>query len=72
MAEAAALGRRFAELDRRLADDARQVEQHYTEVYKNLNSGIIDPPDFGSRALRCFHSEMPVGFGVDEFVASWE
>ena len=71
-AESAALGRRFAELARRLAADARQVEQHYTEVYEDLNPGEINPPDFESRPLRCFHSEMPVGFGVDEFVASWQ
>jgi len=71
-AEAAALGRRFTELDRRLAADARPVEQHYTEVYEDLDPGEIDPPHFESRPLRCFHSEMPVGFGVDEFVANWE
>ena len=69
--EAGALGPRFAELNRRLEADAAAVEAHYTKVNAELKGEGAEPPNFASRALRCFHCEMPAGFGVEESIASW-
>lgn len=69
--EASALQQRFAPLDERLAADAARVHERYAAVYAELKPDAESPPNFESRALRQFHSDMPFEFGVDEFVASW-
>ena len=70
-AEAAALGERFAELTWLLEAEAARVEAHYTKLHVELVPDATAPPNFASRSLRCFNSEMPAGFDVDEFIASW-
>lgn len=70
--EAAALGERFAELHRRLDSEEARVEARYTRLHAELKPKATAPPNFRSRSLRCFNSEMPEGFDVDEFVASWK
>ena len=40
------------------------------DIYADLRPAA-DPPNFESRPLRTFNSEMPEGFGVDEFVTTW-
>ena len=69
--EAGALQRRFAELNRRLEADREASDRRYGEIYKELRPDAAQPPDFESRPLRTFNSEMPADFGVAEFIASW-
>jgi hypothetical protein len=69
--EAGALERRFAELNRRLEADREASDRRYGEIYKELRPDAAQPPDFESRPLRTFNSEMPADFGVAEFIASW-
>ena len=71
-AEASTLARRFAELNRRLQEDENKVHRHYGEVYAEIMPDAESPPNFESRPLRTFNSEMPAGFGLAEFVASWK
>ncbi len=70
-AEALALHQRFTPLSERLRQDGEKVHQHYAGVLAALKPDA-DPPNFRSRPLRTFHTEMPSGFGVDEFVRSWD
>jgi hypothetical protein len=70
--EAAALGECFAELHQRLDSEEARVEAHYTRLHAELKPEATAPPNFRSRSLRCFNSEMPEGFDVDEFIASWK
>ena len=69
-AEAEALQSRLAALNERLQQDEARVHQHYSDMYADLRPAA-DPPNFESRPLRTFNSEMPKGFGVDELVSSW-
>ncbi len=69
-AEATALQTRFAALNEQLQQDEARVHQHYSNIYTALRPAA-DPPNFESRPLRTFNSEMPEGFGVDKFVATW-
>ena len=69
--QAAELGLRFAELNRRLEADAERVHSHYARLYAQLRPDAEGPPDFKSRPLRTFNSEMPQDFDVDDFAASW-
>ena len=68
--EAEALQSRLAVLNERLQQDEARVHQHYSDIYADLRPAA-DPPNFESRPLRTFNSEMPEGFDVDEFVSSW-
>lgn len=70
-AEAAVLEKRFAELNRRLRQDEDRVHQHYSKIYAELKPDAEKPPNFESRSLRTFNSEMPENFAIAEFVASW-
>ena len=72
VAEAGVLTQRFAVLNNRLREDEDRVHQHYSALYAELKPDAQNPPDFESRPLRTFNSEMPEGFGVDEFIASWK
>lgn len=68
--QAAALEQRLATLNQRLQEDAERVHQHYTAIHADLNPGA-KAPNFESRPLRTFNSEMPAGFEVDDFIESW-
>ena len=70
--EAAVLEKRFAVLTARLEQDAAAVHERYLAVHDELKSDAESPPDFESRPLRQFHCDMPEGFGIDEFVDSWQ
>ena len=66
------LTQRFAVLNNRLREDEDRVHRHYSALYAELKPDAQNPPDFESRPLRTFNSEMPEAFGVDEFIASWK
>ena len=69
--EVAVLEERLAELNGRLERDAERTYRRYGEIYAALRPGADEPPNFESRPLRTFNSEMPEGFDVDEFLQSW-
>lgn len=69
--DAARLQERFAALDERLNKNSLAVYERYTKVHAELVPEATDPPDFASRPLRTFDHDMPEGFDVDEFIASW-
>ena len=71
-AQAGVLEQRLAPLNNRLQEDAERVQRHYREIYAELKPAAAEPPDFESRPLRTFNSEMPADFAVDEFVHSWK
>ena len=70
--QATALEQRLAKLNQRLQQDTDRVHQRYAEIYADLKPDADGPPNFESRPLRTFNSEMPSGFDVDEFVESWK
>ena len=72
VAEAGVLAQRFAVLNNRLREDEDRVHQHYSALYAELKPDAQTPPNFESRSLRTFNSDMPKGFGLDEFIASWK
>ena len=65
------LEQRFAELNQRLEQDREASDRRYGEIFAELKPDAENPPNFESRPLRTFNSEMPENFGVDEFVTSW-
>ena len=69
--EAGVLEQRLAELNRRLEQDRERSDRRYAEIFAELRPEAENLPAFESRPLRTFNSEMPEGFGVDEFIASW-
>ena len=69
--EANVMQQRLAELNRRLDQDRAASDRRYAEIYKRIKPDAEHPPNFESRPLRTFNSEMPEGFDVDEFIASW-
>ena len=70
--QAAVLKGRLAPLNARLQQDAERVHRHYSQVYAELKPEAAEPPNFESRPLRTFNHDMPAGFGLDEFIASWQ
>ena len=46
-------------------------DRRYGEIFAELKPDAENPPNFESRPLRTFNSEMPEDFDVDEFVTSW-
>ena len=70
MAEAETLKRRFAPLSERLQGDGDKVHAHYAGVLAELKPDA-PVPNFESRPLRTFHTEMPANFDLDEFLRSW-
>lgn len=67
------LGRRFKGLEEQLTTDREASWARLRERFKDLEP---KPADFSSfefrtRSTRHLYSEMPVNFGLDEFVASW-
>ena len=65
------LQRRFAKLNELLNQERDRVREHYTKVYAEIHPDA-GPPDFETRALRHFHTNMPENFEVDDFIASWD
>jgi ectoine hydroxylase-related dioxygenase (phytanoyl-CoA dioxygenase family) len=70
--QAVVMEQRLAKINEGLQQDADLVHQRYTEIYAELKPDAAASPNFESRPLRTFNSEMPKGFGVDEFVSSWD
>ena len=69
-AETECLQARFTRLNALLEQDRGRVHSQYAGVFGQLRPGV-EPPDFESRPLRQFQTDMPEGFGVEQFVASW-
>ena len=69
-AEAETLHQRFAKLEAILEAGAAQCHQRYAALAAELLPDAQAPPDFHSRPLRTFYTEMPV-FSVADFIASW-
>ena len=65
------LEQRFAKLNQRLEQDREASDRRYGEIFAELKPDAGNPPNFESRPLRTFNSEMPEDFEVDEFVTSW-
>ena len=69
--ESACLQKRYSRLNRLLDRDRERVHGHYAGVFAQLRPGG-SAPNFESRPLRQFQTDMPEGFGVEEFIGSWE
>jgi hypothetical protein len=68
--EAATLQRRFATLSARLQADGDVVHAHYAALLAE-HEPDAEPPNFASRPLRTFHTEMP-DFSEEDFIRSWD
>ena len=68
--ESDCLQQRYAPLKALLEADRERVHCRYAGVFAELRPGA-DPPNFESRPLRQFQTDMPEGFGVEEFIRSW-
>ena len=53
-----------------LAVRAAQCHERYPALAAELMPDAQAPPDFHSRPLRTFYTEMPV-YDVADFIASW-
>ena len=68
--EVATLEQRFASLSAMLQADGDAVHEHYAALLAELKPDG-SPPNFASRPLRTFHTEMP-GFSEGDFIRSWD
>ena len=68
--EAVALQQRFAGLSAKLLADDAACRQQTAALHAELKPDA-EPPDFRTRSLRNFHSEMP-DFSMDDFIRSWD
>ena len=68
--EVATLEQRFTSLSAMLQADGDAVHEQYAALLAELKPDG-SPPNFASRPLRTFHTEMPE-FSEEDFVRSWD